>query len=81
MSVFLAGNFIHDLIGIELVEDIMHNRLLSDDADDPANDAAVAPLLRPRRCEVASGHEPRLAGESSHSLRNPPWQDREFLRK
>lgn len=61
INVAKAGN---DLVGIVLVEDILHNMLLSDNADGFTNDVVVAPLLRPRCCEVASGNESRLAREA-----------------
>jgi hypothetical protein len=56
-----AGN---DLVGIVLVEYVLYNIRLSDNADELASDPAVAPLLRPRSCEVASGNESRLAWEA-----------------
>ena len=56
-----AGN---NLVGIVLVEDVLHNVRVSDDADELAGDPAVTPLLRPRSCEVASGNESRLTWEA-----------------
>jgi len=57
----------NDLVGMVLVEDTLHNILLSDNAEGFANRVAVivAPLLRPLCCEIASGNESGRAREAT----------------